>query len=829
MAYQSGEFSVPGLNNLIAPPAVAIYSNTLYVFGGSKADANGRMTQTTLNLQDLVWTGTPPANAEPLDTEALTNGSNWNTGFMSMPDNTPCTYSRSSAASMPDGLYAFWHHFQFGDFSDSSDLRASRNSGAGWGHTIMLLESDGKTSPNPLMSGSRFDGISGFADVSVTGLGDNFIIYTCAQATSATNSQGGIFLAIYDTTKIDPNQNTWTADWHTYLGTEQMQFYDQGVGSSGTIELKFGNTGVNVYTDWFSAVGVNGQLDLYLVISYLPQQPSSPISYNFVGAMIYLPITVTEGADSVIASVSITPPTTLPCIETIDLSALPIFAAPVIRDPAGRIRIYDLENQWAGYYSTAQYPQLFFPGLPLTSQKDQFTTPSGLNIRPSALFYVFTPGASQTPVNGAQGIVQATDYPVYEFVFYNQCQVNCFGTIRVIPNCSILTPKPDTTNVIAGIIDGPIPLPAENYQGYEFGEGHIDSGDITYGTTDTTTNSRQVSNSGTVGIESSGEVTTGVGAAWDYSMNGGMGSVTGSTEQTSFSYNMPQNAFVDEPVGNGPGIVNPFGSLQKVAAQINATAYRFFDQNGNLVTDATTKEAGQAPKLATVLATLTQPSILSYTPYSITPGDLTSYTPQAWNTKMQSLGYTDSENYYGEVICTNAYPFAPGEPYLNFSWSEGDSTVESFTQFNSSFTEQSWTFDMNFYAGVSAGGGFDLFGLGEDAQAKIMGGLTYSHEYTRTENEETDWGISLSANWGPPNVNTAPNPVINYEFRLFFLPVPAAPSTLPANYWTKELKEYMPVGSDTSASSIDPNSSCWRIVFVVTSITYKNDPSLNYL
>lgn len=99
---------------------------------------------------------------------------------------------------------------------------------------------------------------------------------------------------------------------------------------------------------------------------------------------------------------------------------------------------------------------------------------------------------------------------------------------------------------------------------------------------------------------------------------------------------------------------------------------------------------------------------------------------------------------------------------------------------------------------------------------------------TADENQQTEWGITLSNPWGPPNTSQDPNAVSSYAFRLHFLPVPVSPSTLPANYWTQELKNYMPAGSDTSASSIDPNSSCWKIVFVVTSIVYKDSSIKSY-
>ena len=44
---------------------------------------------------------------------------------------------------------------------------------------------------------------------------------------------------------------------------------------------------------------------------------------------------------------------------------------------------------------------------------------------------------------------------------------------------------------------------------------------------------------------------------------------------------------------------------------------------------------------------------------------------------------------------------------------------------------------------------------------------------------------------------------------------------------TQELKQYMQSDSETKGDEIDVNSGCWRIVFVVTNIQYKdpNDPN----
>lgn len=134
-----------------------------------------------------------------------------------------------------------------------------------------------------------------------------------------------------------------------------------------------------------------------------------------------------------------------------------------------------------------------------------------------------------------------------------------------------------------------------------------------------------------------------------------------------------------------------------------------------------------------------------------------------------------------------------------------------------------YTFDHSEYAGISEGFGFDLFGLGLEQEAEFLGGATYSHESTESENKESDWTITLGGDdWGPPTRAELPESVAKYEFRLFFLPVPKSPSTLHSSFWMQELATYLTPQSDIKASNIDSGSGCWRIVFVVTNIQYRN-------
>src|SRR6267142_2166933 len=100
MPYQSGEITVPWMNQHTSPAGVAVFNDVLHVIAGSSSDHNGRMTDITFQLGSLY--SSAPTGSEPIDTNALSNMHNWNQAFISLPPNTttPCTYSRCSAIPM---------------------------------------------------------------------------------------------------------------------------------------------------------------------------------------------------------------------------------------------------------------------------------------------------------------------------------------------------------------------------------------------------------------------------------------------------------------------------------------------------------------------------------------------------------------------------------------------------------------------------------------------------------------------------------------------------------------------------------------------------------
>jgi len=447
------------------------------------------------------------------------------------------------------------------------------------------------------------------------------------------------------------------------------------------------------------------------------------------------------------------------------------------------------------------------------------------SVRPSGAFHIFLAGAT----TARTGSTTTTSYPVLEFTVAGntRAQLNLYGTIETVqvrfapPQKHPLAP----VRVVSGIIDGPIPLPAVNFAA---AIKDTEAGRLTYGNTNTASAERTVANSWTAGFETSGHMTKGVGPAWKISLDGGMGTVTGSVHETSTSTSLLQAATYKIGSHAHPGFVEPYGSIQTSNAELAVTAYRFLDPDGQPVNDATSAVAAAAPKVALVAASLSGSSELSYTPYSVKPGDLTSYTAKAWNARMKALG-EPYDDYYGDVICANAFPFSdPRTPYLEYTWTEGSSQSTAYDQLNGSFTENSWTLELSAYAGISFGLEFEIFGAGVGLEAEFLAGATYSHDASTTENQQTKWSIELERGWGPPT-SELPASVRRYVYRLFFLPVPVPPSTLPRNAWTAELRRHLKPGDDTKATSIDRQSCCWKIVFVVTEIDYRDHHRPSYL
>lgn len=781
MAYQSGEFIIP--NSLSArTKAAAVFNDTLYLLDPWP----GVRTQISFDLAKLKKQSSTPVDDEPIDNDALIDPANWVSQSLTCPESD----RKPALVAFAGEMFCFINSAGTLTASELSLSDDSSSSGT-WSKPISLLEADGKTAPD----GSRIV----FSDVSATTIGDNIIIFACAVASSSTNPKPGTFIAVYDTRDIEASGNKWPAKWHDYLPLPHMD--------SGTLG--------HVSLEWFSTVSPDGKdtdPPVYFV-TVLVQSDTSPDVAEFTQVSYYT-MTIGETTGNEI-SVTLARRST----ETVGSTW---FYANLLRDPAGRPRTW-IRKLWTGGSEIDFLPFLLqlTPGGPgggikMNATGESIKVNTHNLIMPCSLFYVFNDGQSATTVNGQP----TTQYPVYEFVFYGprgQCQVNRCGTIQVIPDFSVRKTKEHLKiplNVVAGIIDGPIPVPLENYKKYDPGPGQTNAGSMIYGIQDSESRSHKVSNQVLGGFETQGKTTKGGGPAWDISLKAGAGWVQGDSSGMTTSYDLAVKGIITTALDNNDPSIASDGVLRGCGMQFSVTAFRYLDNFGPNV-DSTDNSPTDGVKAATFSTSMVDQTVLNFTPYMVSPGKLESYTPEAINATMKRLGYTDTENYFGDVITKNAYPFSdPKQPFIGYSWSKDGALGEAFSEWAATFRETSWRLDLHIYGGVSGGTGASVFGLGEDFQWEVMAGVDYSHDSISDLDKKSGWSVGLGDTWGPPFRRELPESVSAYDFRVYLLPVPVDPSPLTKTYWTTELI------AQTKRKDLDPNSGCWRIVYVVTRIEH---------
>jgi hypothetical protein len=268
-----------------------------------------------------------------------------------------------------------------------------------------------------------------------------------------------------------------------------------------------------------------------------------------------------------------------------------------------------------------------------------------------------------------------------------------------------------------------------------------------------------------------------------------------------------------------------------------------------------TRGVGQTPQWVNLSSTYQGDTSSKYPLYGPVAGDLLSYTPASWNTRMAALAaqwnttakpsemLSEDSDYIANVVLKYAQRFTDGTQAVSAVWSAGPTMANAYTAVQTGFTENSWTLDSSFYAGVGWGGlptGEDAAGIfGNEAWSIMVGGSLHLSR-TSTATDQTAWGISVSGptspdRWGPPPLPGAAGPgiVSNYTFDVYLLP-PPAPQTppqatdLPQNYWTTELRAglaSLPAGASwpgvgyVRPEAVDPGSGAWKVMFVVTSYT----------
>ena len=490
----------------------------------------------------------------------------------------------------------------------------------------------------------------------------------------------------------------------------------------------------------------------------------------------------------------------------------------VERAPGGSIHLYGV---WKAFGKTTiqilQMPSNSPPSQPTVRTKlEACVLPNGadqldVDLPLVPVFLVSDQAVETIVTNDPTNSGSVPALPVGEAIFaHTDNAVNYysqgFGRLQRVLNVPMATTA--NTNIVAvqGIFDGPFPMPHANLARYFTTVSSF--ADVRYGTSREETSSRSKSTTVTFGVKSSAETTKGVGPAWDISFEGGFGWGWSESAGSISVVDRKQSLTLDAETEHN---VVPNGSICGTAVEFTANVYRF------LVPDPTAQAAYKVSPDACVWASMWAAPIgevsVPYTPYSVTPGDITSYTRDAWNWTMYHLGYP-SLNYFDEVIVVNAltFPGLDSKKYLEVAVEVGSSPKVEVDLTESHFTESKWVFDSSVYYGISGGMKVGIMGIDlEEFHAKLLFGTSSSIESDSTTGVTTSWGITVDNIYLPkfvPGDGTKEKVgVETFTARVYLLP--ASPR------WTEELRALRP----EMAATIDPRSEPWRIVYEVTSYT----------
>jgi hypothetical protein len=846
--------------------------DTLWLVGGGE---DGLLYATTIQLR----TGN---QSMPIEKDALQNAT-WSSNqlqFTSLPNEAkfppdwrPWCYSMCALAkSGLNNLYLFWNQQSLPPVAErvttyhNGALLASKCTGAtAWSYPYELLDSDGK----PIVASGNVDttpdsfNATTCADVSATAFGADSILVACAVALPGPgdpdwdSDQRGIYLGIYTdadtgadtadpTDPQDVEKATWTASWHTYIAWADLQVFNGGLKSLG----------YHVSLDWFMTQATDGNPTYMLTLFSDPtfSTQNAPAAWYLQSRLILdengTPKAVEPAQPPNIHTTS--PPWTFAGVEG---SQQP---CTVRRDPAGRLVATGTSDDPGWTIRFVSYPAMTGENTNDLLPPDTVASVGAKHADERLPVVAYFTDPTDT---GAGGLEQHKVFQIWFWSADVRCEVRLYGTIEVLksddPN-DPLTPYRQGyqhANVVQSIIDGPIPLPNENIAS---ATGEI-GGEIAYTDLTGQSTSMQLSSEQTVGTTFEEKFTKGFGPAFKTGFEAGTGSESGSDETTTYAKSKPLAAqIVDNPVTGAE--VKPQGVLFCQTPVLKMTAYRFRDASGKLWSDPATTDTNVAPGSVLLMIDLTEtgpPVTVPYTPFAVAPGNLYSYTPQAWNARMANLAqrfpnpllYSRS-NYFQDVIEANAHSFGDLN-YLEAQWASGSGGLVKTSDSKDSFIGRSWSLDWEFYAGFSGGYDFKLFNdtFEEAFDAEFLTGTrcvdTGKFEQTSTD----EWGIELAQGWGPGTAaSNAKGAFASYTFRIYFLPVIPGPSptAAPVNTWTQELRQYLGRGAgdtlevtlkqkadpptitvpityptpqnpavEPDPSSIDPGIGCWRIVYVL--------------
>lgn len=343
-----------------------------------------------------------------------------------------------------------------------------------------------------------------------------------------------------------------------------------------------------------------------------------------------------------------------------------------------------------------------------------------------------------------------------------------------------LTEESDSRTVfVHGYIDGPPPV----FEGMENPFSVVN-----YAVTSARENSFEVVSNVIVGVKSEGTTATELGTpgpAWDVSLKMGAASSFKVTDIKSIDEN---TIFQLEKDRDGNFVQK--GLIRSSEILMTRDAFWYIPE-GEIA------PACNAPEFSQIYLEILPDGKAEFELGTVTVGDLESYTASAWNDRMRPL-YPDVTNYIDEIVAPRAVFFRNGIPTLRDTWTPGSPVDGTFQSTSTTYSSASLTLEESVFAGVT--------GKFMGAEASIMAGFEESLSTTTASIDSDGFGLSMTIDG-----NTG-GPVARYRASAYLL--------TSSNDWIKELLHFQ--SGQENNYTIEPNSSCWKIMYVVDQILYND-------
>ena len=566
----------------------------------------------------------------------MTSSSPWSTRGFTIPGGAS-TFARCSAAVANDGLYLFFNYVgQNSDSRGASNLVAVRNpdpTGAPlWSNAVRLQLIDGtavKASNGPNQTFSPLISTSS-AGIAATAWGDDTFLVACPQAFANDPTAVGLFLGVYNVADVQFAAKTWKARWSAMIPASKIASFASQAGAPVTDRLADQHRLVH-----------GGPRDGRPANS-LPNGLVLPSGYG--GGRL----TFFEYAGPVFFLAPMDPTTGFPSENSMCFAA-PFMDGKAMRPTTGRWPPPSSPATRRG--GTGRTPPVDGKGLAAwtfgTSVVEELAVSYGRRDFPLEYNFAYCPRSRRSthgqgrrpsrpsrlgrllqeqhgdrqPARGGddtdvdrllRGPLLRRQRPLPGLLLRDDHRPACRGQLRDAAHIA--------KNIIAGIIDGPIPIPNENTTNATFPPGEAVLGQVTYGITSSTTRSHIDEASDLVGrVHGPGRVHPGRRPRLGHLVR----ERHGHRRERLCLLEHERQPGSWRPTPYYSQQVLPVGTLRCTDIVNQMTLFKFTDAAGNVVVNPTTSANPVVPsasKVAILDPVYTGETLVSYSPSPSRPG-----------------------------------------------------------------------------------------------------------------------------------------------------------------------------------------------------------------